>query len=311
MRAMRKKREHERNVIVNSPNRRPYGARLALLLEESTKIRIDGECVLLTAPSYILKLTPNTREPNRLRLPNHQCFNIYAEGFSTAGEAEQAGLKVALAFMWAAVAGQYSARLLYSTPLPCSVYDRTTGSGLSLSGWAHGELLRSLGNVIDPVDQILSSTGAADPKLLIALEVFASARLETTERARFVGMVSSLEPLVEQRAYDDPLISALLSSFQDQLLSSQVSSQVKKLINAKIPSLKIESISGAIRRFVTEILPEDPTAADIIEEAYNLRSRILHDGSTDADLGQKSTEVDDVIRRLLRQIVASKYRSGE
>jgi hypothetical protein len=40
----------------------------------------------------------------------------------------------------------------------------------------------------------------------------------------------------------------------------------------------------------------------------NLRSRILHDGTTDADLNQKSREVETVVRRVIASRAALNLR---
>jgi len=53
------------------------------------------------------------------------------------------------------------------------------------------------------INQVLSKKIDFDPKLLISMELFASARLESTERARFIGLVSSLEPLTAQESYEN------------------------------------------------------------------------------------------------------------
>ena len=302
-------RERERDVIITSPKRRPYGARLALFLEESVKFKIDGECTLLASSNYIIRISPNPTIPAMFRLSNHQCWDIFIEAFSNAGEAEQIGLKVALGFLWSAISGQYAARLVYNTPLPCSVYDRTKSQGLTITAWGHAELLRHIKSIVEPLDRVLSSREPADQKLLVAMELFASSRLETTERSRFVGMVSSLEPLANQETNEDPDLKILLSLFQRQLQESVLPQNIKEAIRDKIDLLKVESVSKAIRRLVRELLPEDSGAAEVIDEAYHIRSRILHDGLTDADLELRSREAEAVIRRIFQGLVIRRYGS--
>lgn len=51
--------------------------------------------------------------------------------------------------------------------------------------------------MVQLVNQIFSANIDVDEKLLVSMELFASARLETTERTRFVGLVSSLEPFAQ------------------------------------------------------------------------------------------------------------------
>jgi hypothetical protein len=62
--------------------------------------------------------------------------------------------------------------------------------------------------------------------------------------------------------------------------------------------------SKAIRRLISDKLHGDADALATIDEAYNIRSRILHDGATDADLEMKGREVEAVVRRVFEQAVA-------
>lgn len=300
---MARKKESERQVISAFKNRRPYGVKLSLLLEESTKLNIDGECSLLITPGYVLKMAPSKSSPT-FSPSGSQCWDVLVEGFATAGEAEQVGLKVSMGFLWAAVSRQYSLRLLYHTPLPCSVYDRTKGSGRHKSCRVSLTVGENINNVFEPLNRIISSSKQADQKLLVAMELFASARMETTERSRFVGIISSIEPLACQRKYDNEELTRLISVFQEELSESSMDQELKDSLRNKIDNLRIESISKAIRRLVAEKLPGDVDALAIIDEAYGIRSRILHDGATDADLEIKGREAEAVIRRLFEEILA-------
>jgi len=300
---MPRKKESERQVIAASTKRRPYGVRLSFLLESSTKLNVDGECSLLISPDYLLRIAPS-KSSARLSASDSQCWNVSVEGFATAGEAEQVGLKVSMGFLWAAVSGQYSLRLLYHTPLPCSVYDRTKRGGLRMSGSATLTISRNINNIFEPLNRIVSSSTPADQRLLLAMELFASARMETTERSKFVGMVSSLEPLARQRIYDNHELERLIEAYQQELSESSIDQDLRNSLRNKIDNLRVESISKAIRRLIADKLPGDADALATINEAYGIRSRILHDGATDADLEMKGREAEAVIRRVFEELVA-------
>jgi len=139
------------------------------------------------------------------------------------------------------------------------------------------------------------------------MELFASSRLETTARSRFVGMVSSLEPLADQHKYQHPELDRLILSFKNELTSSAIPSEIANVIKNRIDSLRMESVSGAIRRLVRQLLPDEPESLEIIDEAYNIRSRMLHDGATDSDLELKGREVEAVIRRIFDEIIKSEH----
>ena len=142
------------------------------------------------------------------------------------------------------------------------------------------------------------------------MEIFAASRLETTERAKFVGIVSALEPLAIQHKYDDKELNSLIKSFQLQLQESNLTLQLKNSLQGRIGQLKRESVSQAIKRLTEESLPRDSQSADIINDAYNLRSKILHEGSTDADLQLKSREVEEIIRKIFKYKI-SKYINNQ
>jgi hypothetical protein len=133
----------------------------------------------------------------------------------------------------------------------------------------------------------------------MAIEIFAAARLETTERAKFVGIVSALEPIAVQERHENEELKSLLENFKKKLDNSGLDPSLKASLRGRIEQLTLESVSHAIRRLVKESLPEDSDAVEIIEEAYNLRSKILHEGSTDADLQEKSRKVEETIRKIL------------
>lgn len=306
---MSRKKISEKEMIANHVNRRPYGAKLSLFLEPSTKFSMNGECSLLISPEIIIRLTLTDKTSIEQNTKQQQ-WDIYVEGFATAGEAEQAGLKVALGFLWAAVSGRYSARLIYNTPLPCSVYDRTQSNiGIRLSGGVSFTITKNINHIVDPINQIFTSEVRIDQKLLLATELFASARLETTERSKFVGLISSLEPLATQEKYEGEEIEKLIKKFKNDLKTSNLDDSLKNSLRGRIDQLKIESVSRAIRRMIQDTFPDDVDLLELIEDAYNLRSKILHEGSTDADLNEKSIAVEDAVRKIFEALILN-YAEG-
>jgi len=214
-------------------------------------------------------------------------------------------LKLSLAILWASVSIKWPLKLDYHTPHPCMVFDRThrTG-GFGISCHASASVRSNAGSISQLINQILSKQFDLDPKLLISMELFASARLESTERTKFIGLVSSLEPLASQEPYNCSQIDDLISSFVAQIDRLQsVPDNVINSITGRAYSLKKESISQAIVRFVKGYFPENPEVIAAVKEAYDIRSRILHKGSFDADLDKKGRLLEDVIRHIYSQIL--------
>ena len=294
---MSKKKPEPRQIIDESPNRRPYGAKVGIILDNAYQLCFQGEACLLVDDKSIVRILPS--------IDNPQKFDVYLEGFATACEAEQKGLKLSLALLWAAISTKPSLRLDYHTPRPCMVYDRIQESGSRcMTTSVSRTVAMDSSLMVELVNQIFSANIDVDEKLLVSMELFASAGLETTERARFVGLVSSLEPLAQSEAYDNPELEKLVNSFVSQLNeTTSIPENIKSSVKGRINELKKESISQAIKRLVKENFPENPDAVSTVEEAYNIRSKILHDGAFDADLEQKSNEIEDIIRQIYSRIL--------
>ncbi len=220
------------------------------------------------------------------------------EGFATVEEAEEKKSKLLLALLWAAISRKHPLLLDYQTSL---IYDRTQHGGTIGGVSAQLHVNMSSSRLVDLVNQIFSDDNIeVDEKLLVSMELFTSAKLETTDRAKFVGLVSSLEPLAQSEAYGNPELEKLVDNFVKQLTDTSIPDKIKRSVEGRIRDLKKESISQAIQRIVQESIPanENEKAVSIIKDAYNIRSTILHEGSTDADVEQKSNEIENIIRQI-------------
>lgn len=294
---MTKNEQREKNMINDSVSRRPYGAKLSAILDESARMMLDGEICLLTATDYIVNMRPRQPEHND-KICGVRACDIYVEGFATAGEAERIGLEITFGILWGAISEKYSVRLQYQTPLPCVVYDRNRSGGVFITGSATVIIGKPPASVAGAINEALTSQERGNKKLLLAMELFSSARQELTERSRFISLVSSLEPLADQQSYGIE-VSNMLNQFTTQIKKMKFPSHIEASLIGRTENLSMESVMSAIRRLIREALPGDGEAVELIENAYDLRSRILHDGTTDADLNQKSQEVEAVIRKVI------------
>lgn len=114
----------EREFIVKKKERKPYGAEV--LFEVNKEMNILGPCTLLIRNDIIVELKPSkkgTGEENRNR------WKLEVKGFSTAGKAEEFGLRIVFSLLWWAISRSAPVRLLYDTPLPFQVFDRTAKAG--------------------------------------------------------------------------------------------------------------------------------------------------------------------------------------
>jgi len=293
---MNKSENREKSMITDSVSRRPYGAMLSTIVDDSVRIMLDGEACLLTSTDYIVKMRPSGQVD---KICGFRACDILVEGFATAGEAECAGLEITFGILWGAISYKYSVCLQYQTPLPCIVYDRTRrGSDVFFKEDVTCILGQTPTTVARAINDALLSQERGNKKLLLAMELFSSARQELTERSRFISLVSSMEPLADQQNYGSD-VSDMIKQFKDQIKALNFRPQVEASMMGRIESLSRESVRSAMRRLVREALPDDSDALTVIENAYDLRSRILHDGTTDADLNQKSKELEAVIRKII------------
>lgn len=295
---MNKKRSDNRLIIYDSTNQLPYGAQVGVILDETDNFNFAGEAsLLLDDKQSIVRVVP-CREKIHYNGRISQKLDLYVEWFATVEEAEEKKSKLLLALLWAAISRKHPLLVDYQTSL---IYDRTQHGGTIGGVSAQLHVNMSSSRLVDLVNQIFSDENIeVEEKLLVSMELFTSAKLETTDRAKFVGLVSALEPLAQSEAYGNPELEKLVDNFVKQLTDTSIPDKIKRSVEGRIRDLKKESISQAIQRIVQESIPanENEKAVSIIKDAYNIRSTILHEGSTDADLEQKSNEIENIIRQI-------------
>jgi len=285
----------ERQKIYSDPQRRPYASQIGIILNDGDQFGIGEGASLLLNEDHIITFLPRINKIGNIEV---QQIRTSVEGFATAGEAESAGLKLSAAILWLAISMKSSLRLDYHTPLPCVVYDRTQGGDLRLGCSAHATRISSPNKIVRLLKQVYSRDQPIDSTLLVSMELFASARLEVTERTRFLGLVSALEPIAKQQDYGEP-VHNLSKQFLELLTKdTTVPKPIRPSIMGRIRDLRRESVMQAIYRLIDDYFPGNQATLDTVKEAYNVRSNIVHDGSSDADLNHLSNEIEQVIRRL-------------
>jgi len=105
-----------------------------------------------------------------------------------------------------------------------------------------------------------------------------------------------------------------VGAFVDQCIQSLkekdcIDSAVKASLRGRLAYLKSESIRGALKRLVQERLPNSSAAWNVVDEAYALRSEIVHTGKPsdlDTDIQEKSKDLEDVVMDLYRKLYVYK-----
>ena len=296
---MNKKEPDNRLIIYDSTNQLPYGAQVAVILDETDNFDFAGEAsLLLDDKQSIVRVVP-CREKIQYNGRISQKLDFYVEWFATVEEAEEKKSKLLLALLWAAISRKHPLLLDYQTSL---IYDRTQHGGTIGGVSAQLHLEMNSCRLVKLINEIFSDENIeVEEKLLVSMELFTSARLETSDRAKFVGLVSALEPLAQSEAYGNPELEKLVDNFLNELNNTSIPKNINnESLQGRIRALKKESISQAIQRIVRESIPanENEEAVSIIKEAYKIRSNILHEGARYTDLEQKSNEIENIIRQI-------------
>jgi len=164
--------------------------------------------------------------------------------------------------------------------------------------------------------EVLTTSIPVDRQLLLSMEIFAAAKLEISDRAKFLGLVSSLEPLAAQANYPDSVLR-LVDGFRAQVrstdlanVSQEEASRIKTLLDSRLKDLERESIRQALLLTIREVFPGDNDSLKTIDDAYALRSKMLHEGTTDPYLDRKTHAVETILRRLYATRIGKPLRVG-
>ena len=279
-------------MIFGKPEKRPYGARLEFQVLhvgflgdiENATILLDSGAVATLAP-----VRQTSWEGGRR-------FEFRLEGFSTAAAAEAQGRQLSQAVLWTAISLNYGLRLSYRTQEPAAVFERLRSSGITV--WGEGTTSWSPQVVLQQLVAGFAAT-IPDSQMLLSMEIFSSSSLEASDRAAFLTAVSALEPLAEKQsmgqAVDAFVDGCLLSLRADQ----SISQHHRVSLEGRLHKLRRESIRQALRRIITTKLPDYPTAFDVADSAYGLRSDLIHKGRLsdyDVDLAAETRKISNLLR---------------
>jgi hypothetical protein len=191
------------------------------------------------------------------------------------------------------------------------VFERNRSNGATCE--AFGEVGRSPAVVLGELHNAYARLPEPDEKLLLSMEIFCAAGLESSQRAVFLALVSALEPLAREAFLGDGVATFVNDCVAQLRTSDTVPSMLKASLEGRLQQLRNESIRQALRRLALETLPSQPDAAQAIDEAYALRSQIIHSGvpaDLDVDLERESREISTIIRAMYASILKTSVARG-
>jgi hypothetical protein len=197
--------------------------------------------------------------------------------------------------------------LEYTSYEPAAVFERNRSVGATVE--AYGEVSSAPATVLGEIQDAYATLENADSKVLLSMEIFCAARLESSQRAVFLALVSALEPLASP-ADLGPEVSSFVGECVKALQSNQVvPTGFKVSLGGRLNQLRTESIRQALRRLAHEALPTNGEAEQIIEYAYSLRSQLVHTGTPadlDVDVEREGRAVSGIIREIYASLLKQK-----
>lgn len=285
----------ERSIIVSRPDKRRYGTKLIFqVLDKGFLGDLENVTIFFDDGAYVT-LAPERQTAWEVG----QRFSLTLEGFPTASLAEEHGRKLVQGLLWTSISLNFGVRLNYHTYEPTTIYDRLLSPGFSV--WFEGRSIFPADWVIDRLRAAYTLPKLVDRTLLLSMEMFCSSRLETGDRAIFLSTVSALEPLATAERLG-PAVDAFVEECSAQLKKqNDIQPEHVQSIRGRLNDLRKESIRQALIRLMREKIPEDASAPEIIDYAYNLRSQLIHSGvpdDLDVDFSAETQKVSLIAKKL-------------
>jgi len=280
--------------IVSRPEKRRYGTKLVFQVVEKTLLGVEYVTILLDDGAYAT-LAP----AQQASWEGGQRFSIIMEGFPTASLAEEHGRRLVQGLLWSSISLNFGVRLNYNTHEPTTVYDRLHTGGLSM--WGEGRISYPPLRVIDSIRAGYILPKLVDRTFLLSMEIFCASGLEASDRAKFLSMVSAIEPLANSEN-----LGPSVDSFVDDCLSrleecQGISADNRQSLRGRLNGLKKESIRQSIKRLIRTRIPEDCEAVAIIDKAYDLRSQLIHEGvpkDLDVDFSMEAQKIASILKKV-------------
>jgi len=154
-------------------------------------------------------------------------------------------------------------------------------------------------------------------KQLLASEIYANSFFDISARSRFITLVTAVEALLEPLKRSDD-VEELVEEFKDKIRQSTVDETTKNSIIGSLGNLKHQSISQAGRLLADRLLPdeifEEQASDDFFSRAYDLRSRLIHDGAIekeDGDIWNLANVMEAFVHKLLLAALNMESQQGD
>lgn len=142
-----------------------------------------------------------------------------------------------------------------------------------------------------------------DDRVKLAVELYIDSHFETSDSARFIGLVGVLEVLKDKDSSSDAA-KALIDKWRQE--ASSLAQEEANSIRSSLAFLKSISISRGIGSVVKRHLDEDRMKE--ARDLYTARSSLVHDGKPPIDSADTVRRTQQIVRELLASILMSGSR---
>jgi hypothetical protein len=246
-------------------------------------------------------------------------FSISLGTFVAGEEAAEAGEKLTAALLWVAVTRRITIQIerteddrYYNVHRRYIVHEPNLLANLRV----HTTITTD--EFYEYIQEGFHAKISPSPSLLASMEFYASARIEFSERSKFIGLMTALEALSDQ-AHLGPQVESVLNRLAKELEAapelagkSPEAERIRSSLSNRMRELKRESVRQAIRRVVrNNIKPEElKTTLAFIDEAYKVRSSMLHDGTEHPKIANWSYNLECVLRDVYAAIFDRTLKDG-
>lgn len=151
-------------------------------------------------------------------------------------------------------------------------------------------------------------------KQLLASEIYASSFFDISARSRFITLVTAVEALLEPVRRPKE-VGELVKDVKVKVKNLVVDKDTKNSIIGSLERLKYQSISQAGRMLANRLLPkeifDEQASDDFFSRSYDLRSRLLHDGTIkekEGDVWKLANVMEAFVHKLLIAALNSESR---
>jgi hypothetical protein len=153
-------------------------------------------------------------------------------------------------------------------------------------------------------------------KQVLASEIYASSFFDVSPRSRFITLVTAVEALLEPpRRCDEAEV--LVGELKTKARESRIDEPTKESIIGSLERLRYQSIRQAGRMLANCLIParffDGQSSADFFARCYDLRSQILHRGTTEdnsVDVWHLANVMESFVAELLVMALNSAPQQG-